>query len=556
MLGRFKSLWERFLQSKLMEKLREFPSGFRQMVRHLFLPYIEMISGKGITRRWLFTTFSIFGTMMVVIFIISVSLINNYYYNNIQQILDQRVSVAADYFSQTSMNGVNSFSDKDYQLAAQSFVEGFEEKNKMEVQFINSKGRIVVTSSGFEPAANQTVPDYEKALVSSDGTDTWNGRNENKEHVFAVTYMLERPNLKGEKAVRTGEAIRMVVSLQPTDSAVRGSVIMITVIMLIVLLFISISSSYFIRSIVTPVKNITNIAGHIANGDFSIRLEKEYDDEIGDLMDSINAMAAELALSENAKNDFISSVSHELRTPLTAIKGWSETVLMCGASDEAMMKRGLGIIINETERLSGLVEQLLDFSRMQSGRMVMNFQMLDIVAEIDDVVFMFTEKAKNEGKKLTFYEPEEAIPVMGDRDRLKQVIIIVIDNAMKYSESGGEIYIYTSVSDDKMTIGVRDHGCGIPADQLPKVKEKFYKANTNKGGFGIGLAVADEIIAKHNGAFNIDSVEGDGTIVTITLPIVRQTSTIEIAPVNPAKEELSEEPTTEKEESEYEQDQD
>lgn len=556
MLGRFKSLWERFLQSKLMEKLREFPSGFRQMVRHLFLPYIEMISGKGITRRWLFTTFSILGTMMVVIFIISVSLINNYYYNNIQQILDQRVSVAADYFSQTSMNGVNSFSDKDYQLAAQSFVEGFEEKNKMEVQFINSKGRIVVTSSGFEPAANQTVPDYEKALVSSDGTDTWNGRNENKEHVFAVTYMLERPNLKGEKAVRTGEAIRMVVSLQPTDSAVRGSVIMITVIMLIVLLFISISSSYFIRSIVTPVKNITNIAGHIANGDFSIRLEKEYDDEIGDLMDSINAMAAELALSENAKNDFISSVSHELRTPLTAIKGWSETVLMCGASDEAMMKRGLGIIINETERLSGLVEQLLDFSRMQSGRMVMNFQMLDIVAEIDDVVFMFTEKAKNEGKKLTFYEPEEAIPVMGDRDRLKQVIIIVIDNAMKYSESGGEIYIYTSVSDDKMTIGVRDHGCGIPADQLPKVKEKFYKANTNKGGFGIGLAVADEIIAKHNGAFNIDSVEGDGTIVTITLPIVRQTSTIEIAPVNPAKEELSEEPTTEKEESEYEQDQD
>ena len=553
MQGRFKLLWERFLQSKLMEKLRAFPSGFRQMGRHLFLPYIEMISGKGITRRWLFTTFSILGTMLVVIFIISVSLINNYYYNNIQQILDQRVSVAADYFSQTSMSGVSSFSEKDYQLAAQSFVEGFEEKNKMEVQFINAKGRIVVTSSGFEPSANQTIPDYEKALVSTDGTDTWNGKNENKEHVFAVTYMLDRPNPKGDGPIRTGEAIRMVVSLQPTDSAVRGNVIMITVIMLLVLLFISVSSSYFIRSIVTPVKNITNIAGHIANGDFSIRLKKEYDDEIGDLMDSINAMAAELALSENAKNDFISSVSHELRTPLTAIKGWSETVLMCGASDEAMMKRGLGIIINETERLSGLVEQLLDFSRMQSGRMVMNFQMLDIVAEIDDVVFMFTEKAKNEGKKLTFYEPEEAIPVMGDRDRLKQVIIIVIDNAMKYSEPGGEIYIYTSVTDDQMTIGVRDHGCGIPADQLPKVKQKFYKANTDKGGFGIGLAVADEIITKHNGEFNIESVEGDGTNVTITLPVVRQTSTIEIVPVNAAKEEPTEQPTTEKEENENEQ---
>ncbi len=535
MLDRLKGLWDNVLKSKSKsdQKPRETPSGFRGMVRQLFLPYIEMISGKGITRRWLFTTFSILGTMIVLIFIVSVSLINNYYYNNIQQILDQRVSVAADYFSQTALSTTGSFSDNDYQLAAQSFVEGFEDKNKMEVQFINSKGRIVVTSSGFEPPADEIIPDYEIARISGK-YGTWNGDNENKEHIFAVTYMLDSPNLRG------AEAIRMVVSLQPTDSAVSRTIIMITIVMLLVIMFISVSSSYFIRSIVNPVKNITNIAGHIASGDFSIRLEKEHDDEIGDLMDSINAMAAELALSEKAKNDFISSVSHELRTPLTAIKGWSETVLMCGASDEAMMKRGLGIIINETERLSGLVEQLLDFSRMQSGRMVMNFQMLDIVAEIDDVVFMFKEKAKNEGKRLTFYEPEEVIPVMGDRNRLRQVIIIVIDNAMKYSEPGGEIYIYTSVCDDKMTIGVRDHGCGIPAEQLPKVKQKFYKANNDKGGFGIGLAVADEIISRHNGEFNIDSVEGDGTNVTITLPIVRQTSAIEISPPSESTSEKGE----------------
>lgn len=529
MLETWKQHWEKFRQSPLMKHLDEFFAWLRQGTRHLFLPYIEMIRGKGITRRWLFTTFSILGTVLLMIFIISVTLIKNYYYNNIQQIVSQRASVAASYFAQTG---------SDYQLAAQSFVEGFEDKNKMEVQFINAKGRIIVTSSGFEPPADQVIPDYEAACASGK-SGAWNGRNENKEHVYAVTYLLKGSNLRGR------EAIRMIVSLQPTDRAVRGNIIMITVAILVVLLFISVSSSYFIRSIVNPVKNITNIAGHIASGDFSIRLQKEHNDEIGDLVDSINAMAAELALSENAKNDFISSVSHELRTPLTAIKGWSETVLMCGTSDEAMMKRGLGIIINETERLSGLVEQLLDFSRMQSGRMVMNFQMLDIVAEIDDVVFMFGEKAKKEEKRLTFYEPEEAIPVMGDRDRLKQVIIIVLDNAMKYSEPGGEIYIYTAVADDKLTIGVRDHGCGIPADQLPKVKQKFYKANTNKGGFGIGLAVADEIIAKHNGEFNIDSVEGDGTNVTITLPIVRQNSNIEIAPIS--------EPAADKEEPTHEQ---
>ena len=509
-------LAERYKKSKVGEKLSRFFEAFGRIIKHLFLPYREMIRGKGITRRWLFTTFSLLGTMLIAIFIISVSLINSFYYNNIKQVIDQRAEVTSDYFAQTAFNSYTAMNENDYRLSAQSFVEGFADKDKMEIQFINGRGTTIVTSSGFEPPAGQPKPDYESACKNGDH-GTWNGLNENNEHVYAVSYILELPNYKGYRA------IRMIVSLEPTDAAVRGNIILILFILLVVLLFISLTSSYFIRSIVNPVKTITNIAGNIAGGDFSIRLEKQHDDEIGDLMDSINAMAAELALSENAKNDFISSVSHELRTPLTAIKGWSETVLMCGTEDEAMIKRGMSIIIKETERLSGLVEQLLDFSRMQSGRMVMNFQMLDIVAEIDDVVFMFAEKARKEDKRLTFYEPEQAIPVMGDRDRLKQVIIIAIDNAMKYSESGGEIYVYTSVENDKLTIGVRDHGCGIPADQLPKVKQKFYKANTEKGGFGIGLAVADEIIRKHNGEFIIDSVEGEGTNVSIILPIARQT---------------------------------
>lgn len=530
-----KKAWGKFQQTRLMEQLQAFWAWLKKMARHLFLPYMEMVRGKGITRRWLFTTFSLLGTTLIASFIVAVSLINSYYYNNIQQIIDQRASVTADYFSQTASYSYSNMSANDYRLAAQSFVEGFQYKDKMELQFIDAKGRIIISSSGFEPSANTAAPDYEKALLSGK-YDKWNGKNENGEHVFAVTYLLNstRQTDQGKKeTVKRREAIRMVVSLEPTDRTVRHIVILITVVILTALLFITVSSSYFIRSIINPVKNITNLAGHIAAGDFSIRLTKEHDDEIGDLVDSINAMASELALSENAKNDFISSVSHELRTPLTAIKGWSETMLMCDAqTDEAMIKRGMGIIINETERLSGLVEQLLDFSRMQSGRMVMNFQMLDIVAEIDDVVFMFNEKAKKEDKRLVFYEPEEAIPVMGDRNRLKQVIIIVIDNAMKYSEPGGEIYIYTTVTDDRLTIGVRDHGCGIPAEQLPKVKQKFYKANTQKGGFGIGLAVADEIIRKHNGEFVIDSVEGEGTNVQIILPVVRQNSTIEIAPIS------------------------
>ena len=301
-------------KNTLTEKLGKFRVALGNAIKHLFLFFWEMIRGKGITRRWLFTTFSLLGTMLIAIFIISVSLINSFYYNNIKQTIDQRAEVTSEYFAQTAFNSYTAMNENDYRLSAQSFVEGFADKDKMEIQFINGIGSTLVTSSGFEPPEGQPKPDYEEACKNGDH-GMWNGYNENNEHVYAVSYILELPNYKGYRA------IRMIVSLEPTDAAVRGNIILISVIMLVVLLFISLTSSYFIRSIVNPVKTITNIAGSIAGGDFSIRLEKQHDDEIGDLMDSINAMAAELALSENAKNDFISSVSHELRTPLTAING-------------------------------------------------------------------------------------------------------------------------------------------------------------------------------------------------------------------------------------------
>ncbi len=532
MFEKTKKGWKNFVASKFMLGVRKGWNSLGGIFRHLTLPYKEMIFGKGITRRWLLTTFSIVGIMLMITLIVSVSFINIYYYNTIQQDLTQRASVTADYFSETAGNALTSSNDSDYFSAAQSFIEGFEDKELMELQFINSKGKVIVSSSGFEPLSKPMMPDYDTAVKSGD-IGIWNGHNENKEHVLAVSYILTSPSGNSNRAVR------LIVSMQPTDGTVTQLIAVIFLIILAVLMFISISSTYFIRSIVDPVRNITNIAGAIANGDFSIRLQKQHDDEIGDLTDSINAMAAELALSEKAKNDFISSVSHELRTPLTAIKGWSETMLTPTLEDP-MTRRGLEIIIKESQRLNGLVEQLLDFSRLQSGRMVMNFQVLDVIAEIDDVVFMFADKAKKEEKRLTFYEPEQPVPVMADRDKFKQVMIIIIDNAMKYSESGGEIYVYTSMNDGKIIIGVRDHGCGIPADQLPKVKERFYKVNTEKGGFGIGLAVADEIIRKHGGEFNIDSVEGDGTNVTVTLPIADTVNSSDAKNINESKKEDTE----------------
>jgi signal transduction histidine kinase len=229
-------------------------------------------------------------------------------------------------------------------------------------------------------------------------------------------------------------------------------------------------------------------------------------------------MADELTAAENMKNEFISSVSHELRTPLTAIRGWAETINDMPYDKETMQK-GMHVILNETDRLSGMVEELLDFSRIQSGRFTLIQEKLDIVAELSDAVLIFTERAKQEDKKLFYEEPPEIAVIVGDRNRLRQVFINVIDNALKYSDAGDTVTVDATQDGELFTIRIADTGCGISKQDLPRVKEKFFKANNTRRGSGIGLAVANEIVSMLGGYMDIESELDVGTCVTIRLPL-------------------------------------
>ena len=228
----------------------------------------------------------------------------------------------------------------------------------------------------------------------------------------------------------------------------------------------------------------------------------------------------ELSANDRMKNDFISSVSHELRTPLTAIKGWAETLAdMGGEVDPEMLAKGMRVITSETERLAGMVEELLDFSRIQSGRMKLVKDRMDVIAELSEAVLMFEERARHEGKRLIYNEPDQFASFMGDRNRLRQVFVNIIDNALKYSDRGDTVTVRASVSESQVDISVADTGIGIREEDLPKIKEKFFKANSTRRGSGIGLAVADEIVSLHGGTLDITSKENVGTRVTIHLPL-------------------------------------
>jgi len=466
-----------------------------------------MARSSSIMRRWMLNSISV---VFVLLFIFGAALmlsIRSYYYKSVEYSLSSRIEAFESVFSQMFKSDARALS---FDSFARRLVESFEDKEKLEMQVLNPKGEIVVSSTGFESEMDSS--DYQSALTSKNGRGVWTGRNKAGERVMSMTLAL-----RGSDRAAIG-GIRYVTSLTLVDRQIWMFFGIMVLISIAIMFFMLVINLYFVSTIVEPVTEINSAARRIALGDYDFRINKKTDDEIGELCDTINFMAEEISAGEKMKNDFISSVSHELRTPLTAIKGWTETMLQAGWSDVELNEKGLEVISGEVERLSGIVEDLLDFSRMQGGHLALKFTRMDISAELGEAVVLFKNRAARENIELIYIEPENLPPVLGDSDRLKQVFVNVLDNAIKYSNPGGKIRVETANMGEHVQIVISDTGVGISKEDLPNIKKKFYKANRSRPGSGIGLALADEIIRRHKGRLEIDSEENVGTTVTITLP--------------------------------------
>lgn len=457
-----------------------------------------------IAGRWTFNTLSVVGVLLIIANVCIYYFTRQYYYGSAETYLVSEANATA-----TVLTRLYEDMAVNYSTEVRELIEGFDKKDKMEMMSINKNGEVTLSSSGFSPDESYNMPDYEAALKSEDGVGVFHGY-ETGENIIAVTVMIAQPS-------SSYSALRYVSSMKLIDNQLSGIMLTALLISAGVILVVVFSGMYFVKSICVPLMQISVTAKKLAKGDFSERIAIRNNDEIGELSRVFNDMADELENSEAIKNDFISSVSHELRTPLTAIKGWSET-LEAGYDEETYLK-GMKVITHETGRLEGMVEELLDFSRIQNGRFTLQMANTDIIAELDDALLIYTDKARKEKKTIHYSEPESLCVVYGDKNRLRQVFINVIDNAMKYTDPGGSVDISVEKNDDTLSIIVADTGIGISAADLPKVKAKFYKANSTRRGSGIGLAVADEIISMHGGTLDIDSVLGKGTTVTITLPL-------------------------------------
>ena len=302
--------------------------------------------------------------------------------------------------------------------------------------------------------------------------------------------------------------------LMYTGNTVWGSVTLLIVCIYLILLNI-----WFWRCVSNPIDELTKFAGRIAGGSYGIRMEDKFDNELGNLTHEINDMSSKVAVAEKSRTDFVSQVSHELRTPLTAITGWAETI----GFDPAVKgdsRRGINIISKEAERLTGMVTELLEFTRIQDGRFNLRVELIDITAELEDALFTYGELLKQAGMELKYTAPPAEIPLIpGDPERLKQVFINVMDNALKHGGDGKKLDVTLTSDASFVHIEFRDYGHGIPAGELPHVKEKFYKGSSKNRGTGIGLSVCDEIITRHDGTLDIRNADGGGCVVTVSLPL-------------------------------------
>ena len=432
-----------------------------------------------------------------------------YCYSTAQIGLEEKAKTTTDFFGNYISQSYN-----EYYQSCIRYAQTFEEKNVLELQFISTNGKIVASSYGQWAGQAPRTKDVAKAVASRE-MEVFRGRNpDTGERIMAVSSPMVYSN---------GEVIgvlRFVTSLHNVDRQIWlgvGTAVLMGVFFIAFMLY---SSRFFIHSILDPLSEITATAKRIASGSYGARIQKHHDDEIGELAETINDMSAKIVQSEKTQAEFISSVSHELRTPLTAITGWGETLLSAEEMNTVETRRGMGIILREARRLTGMVEELLEFTRMQDGRFTLNVEMSDIRAEFEDDVFMYGSRLQQEGIELEYLENEDEIPeIPCDTSRMRQVFLNILDNAAKHGGDGKKITASIHLEQDNVVIRIRDFGCGIPEDELPMIKQKFYKGSSKARGSGIGLAVCEEIVTMHGGELTLENADGGGTLVTICLPV-------------------------------------
>ncbi len=446
--------------------------------------------------------FVIFITVLFLEFVL-INGIRAYYYQNVEDILTNQIEFSTNFYSRY-------FSSSDLEDIIIDDVDIFWQHTTAQVQIISLEGELLMDSLGVSKNDINLTTDIKDAIEKGKGV--WYG------YVSYDTYPVMAVSVPLKYQDSPIGIIRFISSLKETNSIIGEITSFLVWMGLVVVLISGMISIFLADSIVKPLKQITDVAEKLADGQFKVRSEVKIDDEIGRLSQTLNYMAEEILRKEQLKNDFISNISHELRTPLTSIKGWAIT-LKDDLPDKEILKDGLDIIEKESDRLSQMVEELLDFSRFTSGRVALEKEKFDIKSTLEMISKQLKPRAKYNHINFISNFDESIKTLIGDENRIKQVLINILDNAIKFTDEGGEVEFNAIKKENDLLIEIIDSGAGISEIDLPYVTEKFYKGKNSKSHSGIGLSISDEIVKLHGGTLTIQSEEGKGTRVVVKLPL-------------------------------------
>lgn len=462
----------------------------------------------GLRRRWLLHSAIVAVAVGLVCVLLVTAVFSAMQYIRQEKTMMEALNLATEYFD----DRVNK-TETEYYDACVVYTQTCDSGNAMDVQFLDASGTVIASSSGRYDGSFPATKEITEA-VSSRGDSSFVGKDISADvRVMALSHPI---------IASSGDVIgvlRFVAATDAMDRQIVGVTVSVIAVIAVMIVVMLVCVNYYAKSVLSPISQIVEKARMITGGSYGIQLQTKYADEIGDLAQTINELSMRVNQNEKTQTEFISSLSHELRTPLTAITGWSETLLQSEDLDENT-HRGMKIIHREAGRLTEMVISLLDFTRIQDGRMTLNIEPTDLRSEFEDTVFMYGSRLESDGIHLEYLDNEDDIPeVSCDPQRMRQVFLNILDNASKHGGEGKRIDAEICSADDCVEVRIRDYGPGIPEDEIPLVTRKFYKGSSKARGSGIGLAVCEEIVEMHGGQLILENASGGGTLVTVRLPI-------------------------------------
>ncbi len=370
-------------------------------------------------------------------------------------------------------------------------------------------------------------PEVLMAAREGAGSDTRHSATIGKD-LFYLATRIDAP-LPSSSGFQQAAYLRLAIPLTAVQEVQKEISSKILITSFLILLLVTALAFFLSRRLAQPIEDMAATAQRIQAGQLDQRIAVRSNDELGRLaaslnsmVDTLNADITKLRKLEQVRSEFLGNVSHELRTPIFAIQGMLETLLGGAIDDKEVNASFVESALRNTERLNSLLADLIEISSIESGEMKMSFRYFPVKAFLESVVTEMLPGAARKDIALTLNEIPPDLEVLGDKERLRQVMVNLIDNAVKYSEPRRSVSVRAERAGTGVTISVADTGFGIPAEDIPRIFERFYRVDRERsreaGGTGLGLAIVKHIVEAHGGRVAVESAAGKGSTFSFSLP--------------------------------------